>query len=201
MIMTTSLQFQDLKTQQEELLKILLQSEDIKLILDNAEKLNLPNWYLAAGAVYQTIWNYIANTNTEIKDFDVIYFDGSDLSEEKEKSLESQLQTEINNSKIEIDLKNEASVQLWYKKQTGIEMNEPYKNIEDAISNFPTTCSCIGITKRNGEYKLFAPYGLSDIFGMIVRANKKQITKEIYDTKCEKWKKKWPQLTIIDWNK
>jgi hypothetical protein len=34
---------------------------------------------------------------------------------------------------------------------------------------------------------------------MIVRANKTKITKEIYVQKVNKWKSKWPGLTIIPW--
>ena len=35
--------------------------------------------------------------------------------------------------------------------------------------------------------RIFAPYGLSDLLGLIVRPNKKQITRPIYYVKVEKW--------------
>jgi hypothetical protein len=33
-----------------------------------------------------------------------------------------------------------------------------------------------------------------------VRPNKKQITREIYKTKVDRWTAIWPKLTIIDWD-
>jgi hypothetical protein len=52
---------------------------------------------------------------------------------------------------------------------------------------------------ENENFKIYAPFGLNDLFGMIVRANKAQITEEIYLQKVNKWKSKWPALTIIPW--
>lgn len=46
----------------------------------------------------------------------------------------------------------------------------------------------------------YAPFGLNDLFGMMVRANKVQITEEIYNKKVERWKVLWPGLTIIPWS-
>ena len=52
-------------------------------ILDYVSELKLPNFYIAAGSIFQTIWNYYDNRdlNFGIKDIDVIYYDASDLSE------------------------------------------------------------------------------------------------------------------------
>jgi hypothetical protein len=35
---------------------------------------------------------------------------------------------------------------------------------------------------------------------MIVRANKVQITREIYEKKAAKWTKLWPELVVIPWD-
>ena len=46
----------------------------------------MPNFYIAAGFIYQTIWNYYDNKdlNYGIKDIDIIYYDKDDLSVEKD---------------------------------------------------------------------------------------------------------------------
>ena len=46
---------------------------------------------------------------------------------------------------------------------------------------------------------VFAPYGLSDLLGLIVRPNKKQITQAIYDAKVKKWRDRWPDLHFVAW--
>lgn len=53
-------------------------------MLNRAAILNLPNWYLAAGALSQTIWNKLSSLppDTGISDYDLVYFDDSNLSYE-----------------------------------------------------------------------------------------------------------------------
>ena len=57
------------------------------------------------------------------------------------------------------------------------------------------------VLSSNTVYKLqdIAPFGLNDLFGKIVRANKTQITKEIYKKKDIKWSALWIDLRIIPW--
>ncbi|WP_323992517.1 hypothetical protein [Nguyenibacter sp. L1] len=43
-------------------------------------------------------------------------------------------------------------------------------------------------------------YGLSDLLGSVVRPNKRQITREIYEIKIERWTTSWIGLTVIGWN-
>ena len=56
------------------------------LILDYITELNLPNFYIAAGAIFQTVWNYYDNNplNFGIKDVDIIYYDSENISKESE---------------------------------------------------------------------------------------------------------------------
>ena len=41
---------------------------------------------------------------------------------------------------------------------------------------------------------------LNDLLGLIVRPNKVQIIKEIYENKVLRWKTNWPDLNVIPWN-
>lgn len=51
----------------------------------------------------------------------------------------------------------------------------------------------------NGEWKIYAPFGLEDLFQLVLRPNKALITQEIYHTKTQKWKSKWPELKVVPW--
>lgn len=89
---------------------------------------------------------------------------------------------------------------IWYKEHFGYEI-KPYSSIEEAINSWPTTSTAIGIRlNQDNSWKLYAPFGLNDVFGKVVRANKVQITKEIYEKKVERWIKFWPDLKIISWD-
>ena len=77
---------------------------------------------------------------------------------------------------------------------------EPYKSSEDAINKWIATVHAIGITKEKGEIKVYAPFGLSDIFSKTIRPIKhKYNTKDIYEDKVNNWKEKFDNLTIIEW--
>src|SRR6266571_4240739 len=51
-------------------------------VLARAATMGLPGWYLAAGCLYQTVWNVVTGQPPEsgILDYDLAYYDSSDLS-------------------------------------------------------------------------------------------------------------------------
>jgi uncharacterized protein len=69
-----------------------------------------------------------------------------------------------------------------------------------AIYVFPTTATAIGLQQKGNQLRLFAPYGLSDLLGSIVRANKKQIMRPIYEAKLSRWLALWPGRQLVPWD-
>jgi hypothetical protein len=61
---------------------LLTRSPTLVKVLTRAAVLTLPDWYLVAGCLYQTVWNILTGQPPEsgILDYDLAYFDGSDLS-------------------------------------------------------------------------------------------------------------------------
>ncbi|SCZ11205.1 nucleotidyltransferase family protein, partial [Alkaliphilus peptidifermentans] len=77
---------------------------------------------------------------------------------------------------------------------------EPYVSCEDAISTWPETATSIGVKLlEDGSIKIFAPYGLNDLFNMILRRNPKRITKEIFLKRVldKQICKKWPEVKVV----
>ena len=197
------MQYKTIDEQVTEAIRILKQNEDLMKILDYLCELNLPNFYIAAGSVFQTIWNYYDKKplNDRIKDIDIIYYDKNNLSKESEKALENEIINHIKdlNMNYEIDVHNEARMHLWKKDNENQDIDE-YKNSEDAIDKWIATIHAIGITKENNSIKIYAPYGLSDIFSRTVRPIKhKDNSKELYNKKVESWSKRFDNLKIIEW--
>ena len=58
-------------------------------VLTRAAAMGLPGWYLVAGCLYQTVWNVVTGQPSEagILDYDLAYFDGSDLSWDAEDAV------------------------------------------------------------------------------------------------------------------
>jgi len=190
----------DLHSQIELLTKIIQANHVLYEVIKKANSAGLQNYYIGAGCITQTVWNYQMGFELTkgISDIDFVYYDHSDLSVEAENIVIERITKTVGPCPIKLDIKNQARVHLWYKDHFGYDI-KPYGSIEDAINTWPTTATAIGVRLENDKLKVYAPFGLNDLFGLIVRANKAQITEEIYMQKVQKWSAKWPALTIIPW--
>ena len=76
------MQHKTIDEQIKSMISILEQNTELMDILNYVYELELPNYYIAAGSVFQTIWNYYDKKplNYGIKDIDIIYYNNSDLS-------------------------------------------------------------------------------------------------------------------------
>ena len=189
-----------LDRQIEILTSILLSSSKLKMILERLANSNLENYYIGAGAINQTVFNYYHGYDMDygIGDYDIVYFD-EDLSYEAEDQVISYIHDLLKDINIITDVKNEARVHLWYEEKYGNKI-EPYISVEDAVSSFGTSITCIGVRLENNKLIVYAPYGLNDLFTMTIRPIKRQFSEEQYKIKTAKWKSKWQMLKIMPWN-
>jgi hypothetical protein len=180
--------------------RILLASPILSPILRAWEAIALPDCWLVAGAIVQTVWNDLfgLEPNYGVRDVDLVYFDGFDLTQEAEANHEARIRQLFSGRGITIDVKNEARVHLWYARKFGGEI-APYTSTKHAITTFPTTATAIGVQPAGSGLLISAPFGLADLLGAIVRPNKIRITEAIYAAKVMRWRACWPGLTIVDW--
>jgi len=191
----------DIQEQLKILEKIIMLNESLKIAIERASLLDIDDYYIGAGCITQTIWNYLSNNPLEygIKDIDFVYFDDKNLDDESENIVASKVKDLYSDLNLVVDVKNEARVHLWYKSSFG-ESIKPYTSLESAINTWPTTATSIGVRKgKNNELKVYAPFGLNDLFAKIVRVNKAQVTRQIYENKVVSWISKWPDLNVIPW--
>ena len=196
--------YKTISEQYETFVSILEKNKDLMAVLDYITELKLPNFYIAAGSVFQTIWNYYDGNdlNFGIKDIDVIYYNNSDLSVEKDLEYYNIINTYIKAKgfNYEVDVSNEARMHLWKIEHNQGDNVEQYKNSEDAMSKWIATVHAIGITKVNDNIKIYAPYGLSDIYSRTIRPIKHNgNSKELYDKKVASWQNRFDNLNIIEW--
>ena len=180
---------------------MLRQNEWLWNILQGFDEIGLPDCWLVAGSIAQTVWNIELRQDAVIgiKDADIVYFDPQDLSAETEAHHELRLRGKFRHLPPKLDVKNEARVHLWYERRFGYAI-APYSSCADAIASFPTTATAVGVRLRNGRFECCAPFGLEDLFGLIVRPNKRQITRPIYQAKLHRWRSIWPALTYLPWD-
>lgn len=162
--MTNYMRYKTINEQNEIFISILKQNNDLMTILEYIFELELPNFYIAAGSIFQTIWNYYDNKplNFGIKDIDIIYYDSSNISKESEKELEDKI---INHFKelglnYEFDVHNEARMHLWKKNNENKDINQ-YRNSEDAIDQWIATVHLTGATITERVLSLKCPSDIS----------------------------------------
>lgn len=180
---------------------IVLSNPLVRAVWDVWERLDLPECWLVAGCLAQTVWNKRFGFPLEhaISDLDLVYFDPDDVSAESEEQHGERIRKMLAHLPVWIDVKNEARVHFWYEEKFGYPI-EPYSSMEDAIDTFPTTATAVGIRPLGAGAQVYAPFGLSDLLTGIVRANQTQITREIFEAKVSKWLDRWPDLTVIPWD-
>lgn len=169
-------------------------------VLEAWREIDLPDAWLVAGAVAQTFWNTAHGFQPAfgIKDIDIVYHDGDDLSEAAEIRNSWRISRAFSALPLRFDVKNEARVHLWYEDKFGYPI-DPYESTEAAIATFPTTATAIGVRPSGDGLQVCAPFGLDDLLDLTLRPNKTQITPAIYRAKIARWTALWPKLQVIDW--
>jgi uncharacterized protein len=190
----------DLTTQIASLGEIVRTNEIVGSILERAPALRLPDWYLGAGGVTQTVWNHLHGFAPEhgIKDYDFVYFDGDDLSEHAETETATHVRSEFSDLGVDIDVKNQARVHLWYERRFRRACSA-YSSSANAIATWPTTATALGVRSTGVALDVCAPFGLRDLFALIVRPNTVLVDESVYREKVRRWRDTWPRLTIMPW--
>jgi hypothetical protein len=184
-----------------ELRSVLEKNSLLPQVLERTSSLELPQSYLTAGCLFQTVWNVVTGRppTDGIRDYDVFYFDDSDLSWTAEDAVIRSAGEAFAGIEAVTEVRNEARVHLWYEQKFGVAA-PPFASTEGAIDSFAATTCCLGVRlEPDGSWRVYAPHGLSDIFNLVVRPNPVLAPREVYESKAARWKRQWPELTILDW--
>ncbi|ROW06765.1 hypothetical protein VMCG_04165 [Cytospora schulzeri] len=174
----------------------------LKEVLRRAATMNLPGWYLAAGALTQSVWNYVTNQDPEngIDDYDLIYCDNSDLSWEAEDAVIQAGAKVFEGIPTRVEIRNQARVHLWYQQKFGFPCPQ-HTSTEGAILTWLSGTALFGVRLLpDNDWKVFAPWGFTDILNLTVRPNPVSGNREAYERKAARWKGIWPGLNVIPWS-
>ena len=180
---------------------VLSRNEILTDVMTRAATLDLPGWYVTAGCLFQTVWNVVTDRppTNGIKDYDIFYFDSTDLSWEAEDAVIKAGQEVFGGLPAEVEIRNEARVHVWYKQKFGVPC-APHDSTESAIDSFAATTCCLGVRlEPGGEWRIYAPHGLSDVFNLVVRPNPVLAPRAVYEAKTASWKDEWPELMVLPW--
>lgn len=170
-------------------------------VLNRAETLPLPDWYLTAGCLFQTVWNHLHGypPASGILDYDLFYCDPTDLSWEAEDDVIKRTAEAFTDVGVDVQIRNQARVHLWFEDHFGIPI-APFASSRDAIRNFLAIACCLGVRTNDGDIGVYAPFGTDDLFKLIIRRNPDAVgPQSAYEKKTDRWAQLWPRLTILPW--
>ncbi|MBG6145797.1 MAG: nucleotidyltransferase family protein [Roseibium album] len=185
----------------EHLATILCAVPHVMQILRAARDLGLPDAWLVSGGIYQTVWNVLTDRPLlhGIKDFDVIYFDGTDPSYEAEDLVIRTVNTALPDLAHLVEVRNQARVHLWYEQRFG----RPYRPLDcsmDALTTYAARTHAVAARlTHTDELVIHAPFGLANLFGMRLVPNYGQLNPETYAEKALRMKAHWPELEVVPW--
>nr|WP_222710566.1 nucleotidyltransferase family protein [Quadrisphaera setariae] len=171
-----------------------------RAVLEGAPLLGLPDWWLTAGALFQTVWNGLdgRDPTAGIRDYDLFYFDDdvSHGAEDRAIQAAARLFADVDAA---VEVRNEARVHLWYEDHFGVPAR-PFTSSRDAVDHFSSTTCCYAVTSAaDGTVEVYAPHGYDDLFGRRVRPNPVLAPRSVYETKANRWKTEWPSLRVDPW--
>ncbi len=172
----------------------MLSDADRLSALTAVSRLNLPDSCIAAGFVRNLAWDNLHSKHypTPLNDLDVIYFDPTDISEQRDIDLETQLKNKMN---WPWSVKNQARMHFRNNDQ-------PYQSTIDAMSYWPELETAVGVrlVGELNDLEFISPFGLSHLFNSTITMNPKRPKPEQFHlrVKNKKWLKQWPNLNLIE---
>lgn len=169
--------------------------------LVRARDLDLRDWWIVSGVLYNTVWNSLTGrpSGYGIKDVDLFYFDDADLTWEAEDAVIRRGEVIFADLAKPVEIRNQARVHLWFEDRFG-QKREPLSSCQESIAHFATRAHAVGVRLRSlDDLELHAPYGLEDIFAFRIAPNYILDNRATHETKAARAKAAWPELTVIPW--
>lgn len=168
-------------------------AESRKDMLEALADLDLPDAWIAAGAVRNAAWDRLHQypTSTPLADVDVIWFDPGRADTGVDMELEHRLGQRLGG--VTWSVKNQARMH----RRNG---DLPYRDCLDAMRGWPETAT--GIAARlgpNGAIELSAAFGFDDLLSLRLRPTPRFATNPAFRKRVEqkRWLALWPKLRLV----
>ncbi len=191
-----------MSTTLEHRLEALVRSSDsLMAVLRLARELDLPDWLIVSGAVYQKVWNDITGRDPDhgIKDYDLAYHDASDISYEAE-DVQIKRAAALFPAPLSelVEVRNQARVHVWFEDHFG-EPYEPLHSSAEALGRFVAPCFGVGIRlETDDSLTIKAPFGLEDLFAMTIRPNPNRGPAKGWDRVVTSARDRWPEIIVVE---
>ncbi|MER8397821.1 nucleotidyltransferase family protein [Mesorhizobium sp. M1348] len=189
------------ETQRTAFLDIVSKDALIHEALVRARGLDLPDWLVVSGALYNSVWNHLTGkpSGYGIRDVDLFYFDESDLSYEAEDLVIRCAAEHFEGLTLLVEIRNQARVHLWFEARFGGSYPRLSSSAE-ALCYFASKTHAVGVRFGNhGQLELVAPFGLDEIFSFRITPNRALDNRQTHETKGARARENWPEISVVPW--
>src|SRR5246127_3991804 len=184
----------------ERLTEIVCATPPLMQVLSVARHLCLPDWLVFSGAVYQPVLNHITGRPLDygIKDYDLAYFDGSDLSYEAEDAVIRRVKAAFDEPlRSMVEVRNQARVHLWCETKIGGQC-PPLSCTAEALEHFASATFAVGVRLESDDrLHIEALFGLADLFALRLWPNPRRKTVGFVRTAADVLRR-WPEVVVED---
>lgn len=178
--------------------EIVREAPALMQVLQRARDLDLPDWLIFSGAVYQRVLNRLTGRDADygIKDYDLGYFDPADVSYDAEDVVIRRVAAAFEPPLREmVEVRNQARVHLWFEGKFG-EPYSPLSNSAEALTRFVSPLFAVAVRlEADDRLQIVAPFGLEDLFTLRLRPNPLRPTNGFARTAASAVAR-WPEIKV-----
>src|SRR5712691_12804067 len=180
------------------LTEIVRSAPSLMQVLRTTRMLGLPDWLVMSGAVYQRVLNRLTGRAPDygIRDYDLGYFDASDISYEAEDLVIRRVAAAFDEPlKSTVEVRNQARVHVWFEAHFG-EPYTPLPSTAEALERFVSPMFAVAVRLEAGDrLHIEAPFGLADLFALRLRPNPWRPYGG-FDRVAASVVRRWPELKV-----
>jgi uncharacterized protein len=158
----------------ERLTAIVRGAPSLMQVLTTIRALDLPDWLMMSGAVYQRVLNALTGRPPDygVRDYDLGYFDASDISYDAEDAVIRRVAAAfVEPLRSVVEVRNQARVHVWFEGHFG----EPYTPLlctAEALERFVSPMFAVGVRlDLDDRMHVAAAFGLADLFALRLQPN------------------------------
>ena len=162
--------------------------------LANVAAHDLPDSWIGAGFIRNLVWDALHDLPNQPQqhDVDVIWYNQLNANEAQDRLVEAELRNRM--PMLRWSVKNQARMHLRNSDRA-------YASSEDAMRHWPETATAVAArVGPHGKIELIAPFGLADIFNMVVRPTphfaQHKMTQFCDRAAQKRWRERYPKVNI-----
>jgi hypothetical protein len=184
----------------EQLESVVRANAPLMQVMQIAQGLDLPDWLVVSGAVYQGVWNHLTGRAADygIHDYDLVYFDPDVSWNAEDVFIKRAAAAYPAPLGAMVEVRNQARVHLWFEAKFG-EPFEPLTCSAESLQRFVSPAFAVGVRlETNGKLTVEAPFGLEDLFAMRLRYNPIRGRANNWTRVTSSASARWPEVRIIE---